>query len=307
MASQRQSEKVDLWAAGVVLATMLTRRYPLFKVRKVWGADGQDVAMLGQIIELLGLDAVADAAESMNKYLRVDASQLGLATQQESKLTQLVNMEWKDPTAPELDELKNLMRLLLHPDPAKRISAKDALELAMFAEYKTDETAEAAMDSACYAPDDDIGTPSPLTPVPITPQDDVAGDDIGAGLEAGADAEAGLPQPHAAGAEGRTAVAGAGSARRSGKGRQRLGGDSTDPVKVLEFDADADDGDPGLGAGAGAQPDVHPPPRKRARRAMTRASAAKAEAMSTDKAPSPQTALTSRSLRSRTRPRRGQG
>ncbi|KPI95303.1 Cell division cycle 7-related protein kinase [Papilio xuthus] len=54
----RQSAAVDMWAAGVVLATVLLNRYPLFRA-----AD--DVSALAELTELVGTAAVQRAAQHL--------------------------------------------------------------------------------------------------------------------------------------------------------------------------------------------------------------------------------------------------
>lgn len=56
---------IDVWAAGIIMASMLTKRYPLLKPLKT---DHSDLAMLVQIIELLGLPMVKAAARAIGTY-----------------------------------------------------------------------------------------------------------------------------------------------------------------------------------------------------------------------------------------------
>lgn len=74
---------VDMWAAGIVLASLLTRRYPLLHLQK---SERPDLCMLAQIVELVGLSAVERAAKSLGKALTMECQGFGI----EPKLEALV-------------------------------------------------------------------------------------------------------------------------------------------------------------------------------------------------------------------------
>ncbi|XP_045542616.1 cell division cycle 7-related protein kinase [Papilio machaon] len=67
----RQSAAVDLWAAGVVLATVLLNRYPLFRA-----AD--DVSALAEVTELLGTAAVQRAAHHLGRRVVTSVRRPGM-------------------------------------------------------------------------------------------------------------------------------------------------------------------------------------------------------------------------------------
>lgn len=52
--------RIDIWAAGIILFSILSRRYPFFKSQ-------DDVTALGQIATIFGTAAVQTAAEAMHK------------------------------------------------------------------------------------------------------------------------------------------------------------------------------------------------------------------------------------------------
>lgn len=53
-----QTTAVDVWAAGVVLASALTARYPFFRA-------GDDVAALAELADLVGTEPLQRAAASL--------------------------------------------------------------------------------------------------------------------------------------------------------------------------------------------------------------------------------------------------
>ncbi|CAH0600917.1 unnamed protein product [Chrysodeixis includens] len=55
-----QTTAVDVWAAGVVLASALTARYPFFRA-------GDDVAALAELADLVGTEPLQRAAESLGR------------------------------------------------------------------------------------------------------------------------------------------------------------------------------------------------------------------------------------------------
>ncbi|CAG5034684.1 unnamed protein product [Parnassius apollo] len=67
----RQSATVDLWAAGVVLATVLANRYPFFRA-----AD--DYSALAEVADLLGTDAVQRTAEALGRRVVTSTRRAGL-------------------------------------------------------------------------------------------------------------------------------------------------------------------------------------------------------------------------------------
>ncbi|CAG5034680.1 unnamed protein product [Parnassius apollo] len=67
----RQSAAVDLWAAGVVLATVLANRYPFFRA-----AD--DYSALAEVADLLGTDAVQRTAEALGRRVVTSTRRAGL-------------------------------------------------------------------------------------------------------------------------------------------------------------------------------------------------------------------------------------
>jgi serine/threonine protein kinase len=65
--SLEQTPAIDVWSAGVVLLSLLTRRYPFFQT----GSDRSDETSLLQIAGLLGASNLRAAAESLHRRLEL--------------------------------------------------------------------------------------------------------------------------------------------------------------------------------------------------------------------------------------------
>ncbi|XP_022113034.1 cell division cycle 7-related protein kinase [Pieris rapae] len=148
--SPLQGTAVDVWAAGVVLASLLTSRYPFFRA-----AD--DVSALAELVDLLGSDAVHRVAAFLRRRVVMSGSRTGICLR---KLAQRLRNPTPPPClfpeclrcrlpAPQclcltadtqernmetivVDDLPeaafNLAARLLDPDPRTRITAEQALK-----------------------------------------------------------------------------------------------------------------------------------------------------------------------------------
>ncbi|XP_060809939.1 cell division cycle 7-related protein kinase [Amyelois transitella] len=67
----QQGTAVDMWASGVVLASVLTARYPFFRA-------SDDVSALAELAELLGTAALQRAALALGRRLLVSSPRAGL-------------------------------------------------------------------------------------------------------------------------------------------------------------------------------------------------------------------------------------
>lgn len=139
-----QTTAVDVWAAGVVLASALTARYPFFRA-------GDDVAALAELADLVGTEPLQRAAASLGRRVVVSVSRRGVCLRALAARLRGVPLrrapcvcrreyclcpdrirkaeEW-DPrrsVAGFPDSAFSLAARLLDPDPRTRISAHDAL------------------------------------------------------------------------------------------------------------------------------------------------------------------------------------
>ncbi|KAM3956612.1 LOW QUALITY PROTEIN: cdc7 kinase [Aphomia sociella] len=135
----QQTTAVDMWAGGVVLASALTARYPLFRA-------GDDVAALAELAELLGTRALQRAAAALAVCAatrrgpptdprtgppqpaceRCCLPRIGCVCKDDDfEATTVVAGRW---VAGFPDAAFALAARLLEPDPRARISAAEALQ-----------------------------------------------------------------------------------------------------------------------------------------------------------------------------------
>jgi len=130
----QQDQKLDIWAAGVCLLTLLSRRYPYFPAV-------EDTLSLIHIAALLGKSSLIDAAISLGKRLTF----VGVPDPTHS-MGEVVRLQRHSSTehAPDADhetatsEWRHVIALLaqlLTPDPKKRPDAKEALKMDFFLLY----------------------------------------------------------------------------------------------------------------------------------------------------------------------------
>ncbi|OHT13286.1 CMGC family protein kinase [Tritrichomonas foetus] len=116
MRSEKITSVVDVWSAGVILLSILTRRYPFF-------SNTDDLMTLGQIASILGTQRIHEAAAECNRKVKFPY---------ETKNTdiKLIVIAY-NPHIFELklpDSVYDLLGKMLEPCPSKRITAIDALK-----------------------------------------------------------------------------------------------------------------------------------------------------------------------------------
>eukprot|EP01028_Stygiella_incarcerata_P009433 TRINITY_DN4469_c3_g1_i1.p1 TRINITY_DN4469_c3_g1~~TRINITY_DN4469_c3_g1_i1.p1 ORF type:complete len:567 (+),score=172.92 TRINITY_DN4469_c3_g1_i1:111-1811(+) len=121
----RQTQAIDVWGAGVILLCIASGRYPFFKAT-------DDLCNLAEIHSILGTDALAMAANEIGKEIvcsesipRPDLKRLILDLRRSLRGCGLTN---EDVT----DDLIDLLKACLDPNPLTRITAKKALEHPFF-------------------------------------------------------------------------------------------------------------------------------------------------------------------------------
>lgn len=130
---QQQDQKIDIWAAGVCLIILLSRRYPYFPAV-------EDSLALVHIASLLGKSSIMEVAVSLGKRL----SFAGIPDPVHS-LAETVHLQRKNSSrgvsspsetaSSEWRHVIDLLRSLLNPDPKKRPDASEALQMDFFLLY----------------------------------------------------------------------------------------------------------------------------------------------------------------------------
>ncbi|XP_034841557.1 cell division cycle 7-related protein kinase-like [Maniola hyperantus] len=151
--SPRQGTSVDVWAAGVVLASLLTARYPFFRA-----AD--DVSALAELTDLLGTEPLRRTAHALGRRIVTSSRRRGLCLRRLAAHLRSAARASPDPSAPSCgdcrlplphclcrdetrpaDAINNTVTIagfpdsafalaarLLEPLPSERYSAHQALE-----------------------------------------------------------------------------------------------------------------------------------------------------------------------------------
>lgn len=131
--SATQTTKIDVWSAGVIMACILSGRYPFFR-------SLDDMTCLAEVITILGSSRVKQAAKAVGKLLvtsqSVPAMDLkDLCVQLRSSLQAATT----DGSVVELhgsDAAYDLLGHLLDPNPYDRYSASEALRHPFFSETR---------------------------------------------------------------------------------------------------------------------------------------------------------------------------
>ncbi|KAJ1569341.1 Cell division control protein 7 [Cladochytrium tenue] len=132
-----QTTAVDIWAVGVILLCMLTGCYPFF-------ISGNDNEALLEIANMFGKEAMHDVAPKFNRTFRTNITTVG-ASQPLGEIVQMArtlnatltnssrrrasgSLETPPPPPPVPPEAIDFLTQCLALDPAKRITAVQALE-----------------------------------------------------------------------------------------------------------------------------------------------------------------------------------
>ncbi|KNC48912.1 CDC7 protein kinase [Thecamonas trahens ATCC 50062] len=121
---EEQTTAIDVWSAGVILLCMLLRKYPVFH-------SPDDLTALCEITLFCGSREMVAAAAAMNRVFRPESLHPRV------DLKDLVVRCVPDFGAPELarqlDDAIQLLEACLELDPARRVTAADALDLPFLA------------------------------------------------------------------------------------------------------------------------------------------------------------------------------
>ncbi len=124
-----QTPAVDVWAAGVVLLSLITQRYPFFYV-----PQRDSATALVQIASITGARPLREAMARYGKIIHSMPSEVP----EESALREVCAALRSHDAEPVPESCIDLLARMLDPDPAMRITASDALCHPFFAEDPED-------------------------------------------------------------------------------------------------------------------------------------------------------------------------
>jgi cell division control protein 7 len=129
MGAWNQSAKIDVWGAGVIFLTLLTRRYPFFKA-------AEDPVSLCEIACVVGSNKIEIAAAECLRRVQFPH------TYKEQNLRDLVIALYPPFLKEGWDDcVFDLVKKMLDPVASRRISSAAALEHAWFADVREEQNA----------------------------------------------------------------------------------------------------------------------------------------------------------------------
>ncbi|KAF2157815.1 kinase-like protein [Myriangium duriaei CBS 260.36] len=124
---------IDVWSCGIILLTLLTRRFPFFH-------SADDIDAFIELCSIWGKKKMSQAAILHGQVLQTNLPTLSdSGPGWEKILVWCLNRKKGTKLSPEELEAVDFMDLCLQPDPAKRISAKEALEHPFITNRDVDE------------------------------------------------------------------------------------------------------------------------------------------------------------------------
>lgn len=120
----KQTGAIDMWSTGVILLSLVSKRYPFFRSKN-------DLLALTEIISLFGTHKCVKAANDIGISLHVSENCSGISLKnicKESRLNELTS----ETQFSEFSEIMELMESLLVINPLHRISSTKALTLDVF-------------------------------------------------------------------------------------------------------------------------------------------------------------------------------
>ena len=119
LAYAHQTSTIDIWSAGVVLLSILSKKYPFFYPRN-------DLHALAEIIEIFGSNVCRQAAQRLGITLTSSKYSSGIS------LDTLCVLDTHIKRTNLFKELSTLLKCTLTVDPNNRITAEQALRLELF-------------------------------------------------------------------------------------------------------------------------------------------------------------------------------
>jgi cell division control protein 7 len=129
-----QTTKIDIWSTGVILLTMLARRFPFFN-------SSDDVDATIEIASIFGRKKMQVAAALHGQFFETNIDSIGLNGFPLEKIIRWASCREKHVAALHDGELQaiDFLQRLLEMDPQKRLSAAEALKHDFFLRPEEDE------------------------------------------------------------------------------------------------------------------------------------------------------------------------
>ncbi|CAG2166434.1 unnamed protein product [Oppiella nova] len=117
-----QTTLIDIWSAGVIMASLLSGRYPFFR-------NTDDMTSLAEIITIFGSKRLLKTAKDLDKTLVISSNYLPMNLKQICERLRGKGSTFKAP-----DSAYDLLDKLLDPNPKTRWSASKALTHPFFSD-----------------------------------------------------------------------------------------------------------------------------------------------------------------------------
>ncbi|XP_053202524.1 uncharacterized protein LOC128387359 [Panonychus citri] len=113
----QQTTAIDVWSAGVIMACLLSRRYPFFST------FSDDMTALAQMITILGSKRVCKAARELNRTITLSPKKIPPLD------LKILCCQLQGNNRLEIDDSAfDLLNRLLEPNPKRRLTASEALK-----------------------------------------------------------------------------------------------------------------------------------------------------------------------------------
>ena len=130
-----QTTKIDIWSAGVILLTLMARRFPFFN-------SADDVDAMIELSSIFGRKRMKAVAAMHGSVFETNIETIGEKGYTLEKIILWASCREKDPLSPAELQAIRFLNGLLELDPTKRMSAKEALHHEFLTDPIQDENVE---------------------------------------------------------------------------------------------------------------------------------------------------------------------